>query len=199
MNKETVIATVQAFKGSITIINQEGEVRVAKAGDPIFLGDTLHTAEDASAVLIYANGMQEQVFGDTVFTFHDDDIINYDPNQILINNTVPETLEHLVMEVGANALTLSATDILSISNKTLADLKDTNENELGFIDASHDEKDVLFINGNSEATINLEGKGNEWISLGTGSVFGIGEYSAYAGPEAIVLVDLAVTTVNVNV
>lgn len=71
-----VVATIQAVVGNVIAVNQDGDIRVLKAGDTLFQGETIKTAPDASVTIMYATGVSQTIGADTNFTLHID-LLNF--------------------------------------------------------------------------------------------------------------------------
>jgi large repetitive protein len=53
MTSETVVATVQSAIGTVIARSSDGTERLLSAGDPVYLGDEIITAEGASISLAF--------------------------------------------------------------------------------------------------------------------------------------------------
>lgn len=65
-----VVATVQAVVGNVIAVNQDGDIRVLKAGDALFQGETIKTAPEGSVTIVYATGASQTIGADANFTLH---------------------------------------------------------------------------------------------------------------------------------
>ncbi|MDF3055439.1 MAG: hypothetical protein K0Q74_1346, partial [Gammaproteobacteria bacterium] len=71
MSTNIIIATVTSVKGSAIVTDANGQTRIVKAGDHLYLGDTLHTLDGSFVVLTYSNGLSETILANATFEFND--------------------------------------------------------------------------------------------------------------------------------